>query len=265
MCGIWASVLPAARRPARPTGAIAMVMNLRLGFLPLIDAAPIIAAKAQGFFDDEGLKVTLHRQVGWANIRDKLSFGHIDAAHALLGMPLVSHLGRDSFTEPLVSVMGLGCGGNAVTVRKELFDAGVKSAADLGDVMKAFPGLGRLMVGHVFGSSMHHYLLREWLASGGLDPDRDVKLCVIPPPQMTEHMRGGYLDLFCVGEPWNTAAAQEGVGMTLLATTDILPRHPEKVLAVSKRFADQVGGYAGATVTGLVRAVLRGCLWCAES
>jgi ABC-type nitrate/sulfonate/bicarbonate transport system substrate-binding protein len=79
-------------------------------------------------------------------------------------MPLVSQLGRDSFTEPLVTVMGLGCGGNAITVRKELFEAGVKSAADLSDVMKAFPGLGRLMIGHVFGSSMHHYLLREWLA-----------------------------------------------------------------------------------------------------
>jgi ABC-type nitrate/sulfonate/bicarbonate transport system substrate-binding protein len=68
---------------------------IRLGFLPLIDAAPIIAAKARGYFAEEGLNVTLHRQVGWANIRDKLSFGHIDAAHALLGMPLVSHLGRD--------------------------------------------------------------------------------------------------------------------------------------------------------------------------
>jgi ABC-type nitrate/sulfonate/bicarbonate transport system substrate-binding protein len=141
----------------------------------------------------------------------------------------------------------------------------VKSAADLSDVMKALPGLGRLMIGHVFGSSMHHYLLREWLACGGIDPDRDVKLCVIPPPQMTEHMRGGYLDLFCVGEPWNTAAAREGVGMTLLTTTDILPRHPEKVLAVSKRFADQVGGYSGAVMTSLVRAVLRGSLWCAEA
>ena len=81
---------------------------------------PIIAAAENDYFADEGLAVTLHRQVGWANVRDKLSFGHIDAAHALLGMPLASHLGRDSFIEPLVTLMGLGCGGNAITVRREL-------------------------------------------------------------------------------------------------------------------------------------------------
>jgi nitrate/nitrite transport system substrate-binding protein len=239
--------------------------TLRIGFVPLIDAAPVIAAKEQGFFSDEGIAVTLHRQVGWANVRDKLSFGHLDAAHALLGMPLASHLGRDQFSEPLVTVMGLGSGGNAITIRRELFEAGVKSAADLARVMREHPRYGKLMVGHVFGSSMHHYLMREWLASGGIDPDEDVKLCVIPPPQMTEHMKGGYLDLFCVGEPWNTVASRQGSGVTLLATTDIVPRHPEKVLAVSRRFAEQMGGIEGAMMTGLVRAVLRGCMWCAET
>jgi ABC-type nitrate/sulfonate/bicarbonate transport system substrate-binding protein len=241
--------------------------HLRIGFVPLIDAAPVIAAQERGYFAEEGLAVTLHRQVGWANIRDKLSFGHLDAAHALLGMPLASHLGRDSFSEPLVSVMGLGSGGNAITIRRELYElagGGVKSAADLARVIKENPRLGRPMVGHVFGSSMHHYLVREWLASGGIDPDRDVQLCVIPPPQMTEHMKGGYLDVFCVGEPWNTVATRQGTGVTLLATTDILPRHPEKVLAVGRRFAEANGGLGGATMTALVRAVLRGCMWCAE-
>ena len=81
---------------------------LRIGFVPLIDAAPILVAEALGFFRREGLAVSLHRQVGWANVRDKLSFGQLDAAHALLGMPLASHLGRDSFNEPLVALMGLG-------------------------------------------------------------------------------------------------------------------------------------------------------------
>jgi ABC-type nitrate/sulfonate/bicarbonate transport system substrate-binding protein len=241
-----------------------MGQMVRLGFLPLIDAAPIIAARECGYFREEGLSVTLHRQVGWANVRDKLLFGHIDAAHALLGMPLLSYLGRDGFSELLVSVMELGCGGNAITVSRELHEGGVKSASDLAEALKWSLGPQRLM-GHVFGSSMHHYLLRDWLASGGIDPDRDVRLCVIPPPQMTEHMRGGYLDLFCVGEPWNTAAAREGVGVTLLATTDILPRHPEKVLAVSRRFAEQSGGLDGSVMTGLVRAVLRGSMWCAEA
>jgi nitrate/nitrite transport system substrate-binding protein len=238
--------------------------SVRIGFVPLVDAAPIIAAKERGYFAEEGLSVALLRQVGWANVRDKLSFGHLDAAHALLGMPLASHLGRDSFNEPLISVMGLGAGGNAITIRRELSERGVKSATDVLRVMREHPRSGKLMVGHVFGSSMHHYLLRDWLASGGIDPDRDVKLCVIPPPQMTEHMKGGYLDLFCVGEPWNTVAARQGCGVTMLATTDIVPRHPEKVLAVPRRYARQAGGIDSGQMVALVRAVLRGCLWCAE-
>ena len=139
---------------------------LRLGFIPLIDAAPMIAARERGFFAEEGLTVSLHRQIGWANVRDKLSFGHLDAAQAL-GMPLASYLGRDSFFEPLVAVMGLGSGGNAITVRRALFEAGVKSAADLAMMIRQRPGLGRPVVGHVFTSSMHHYLVREWLSLEG--------------------------------------------------------------------------------------------------
>ena len=97
--------------------------------------------------------------------------------------------------------------------------------------------------------------------AAGIDPDRDVKLCVIPPPQMPSHMKNGYVDLFCAGEPWNTVATEEGHGTLLAATTDILPAHPEKVLAVSERFARQQPGI----LPGLVRAVLRGCAWCQDS
>lgn len=251
--------------PIQHSGNTMAGHQLKIGFVPLIDAAPIIVARDRGFFDEEGLDVSLHRQVGWANIRDKLSFGHLDAAHALLGMPIASFLGRDSFIEPLVSVMGLGCGGNAITLRREIAEAGVQSASDLLTYMRSHPSRGTLMAGHVFASSTHHYLLRSWLASGGIDPDRDVKLCVIPPPQMTEHMRGGYLDVFCVGEPWNTLAARQRAGVMLLATADIIPRHPEKILAVSRRAADRIGGFGGSMMAALVRAILRGCMWCGES
>ncbi|MGN6370779.1 MAG: CmpA/NrtA family ABC transporter substrate-binding protein [Phycisphaerae bacterium] len=231
---------------------------LKIGFVPLIDAAPLIAAWEQGYFREEGLQVSLHRQIGWANIRDKLSYGQLDAGHALLGMPIASHLGRDSFSEPLVALMALGAGGNAITIRKALYDQGASSAASLATLMKSQPRFSRPVVGHVFPSSMHHYLLREWLSSAGIDPDRDVKMCIIPPPQMTDHMRGGYVDLFCVGEPWNTLATRQGHGVPIVATTDILPQHPEKVLAVSKRFLEGKGDL----LASLVRATLRGCLWC---
>src|SRR3954453_8197209 len=98
---------------------------LKIGFVPLLDAAPLIAALELGFFREERLEISLHRQVGWANIREKLSFGHIDVGHALLGGPRASLLGGDSFSEPLTTLMELGAGGNAITIRKGLHDMGV--------------------------------------------------------------------------------------------------------------------------------------------
>ena len=108
--------------------------SLRIGFIDLIDAAPLVVALEKGFFADEGLSVALERQLGWGNIRDRLTFGELDAAHALVGMPLFSRLSRDWFVEPLVSLMNLGSGGNAITLSRRLIDAGVRSAAALGMV-----------------------------------------------------------------------------------------------------------------------------------
>jgi ABC-type nitrate/sulfonate/bicarbonate transport system substrate-binding protein len=235
--------------------------NLRIGFVPLIDAAPLVVAKELGFFHDEGLSVTLDRQVGWANVRDKLTAGALDASHALLGMPLASQLGRDWFREPLVSVMALSSGGNAITVGRTLAGVGVNSAATLARHLKDKHRDSRqlLVFAHVFGCSMHHYLLREWLSSAGLDPDRDVRLCVIPPAQMPLHLHRQHLDGFCVGEPWNTFAARKGYGQIVLPTTDILPAHPEKVLAVSRPWLER----HAAVVTPLVRALIRACDYCA--
>ena len=225
--------------------------------MPLLDAAPLIMAHELGHFRQEGLEVELRRQIGWANIRDKLTFGHLDAGHALLGMPLASHQGRDSFVEPLTALMGLGTGGNAITIRKELHDLGVRSAVDLAKYLHSARH-NPMLIGHVFNTSTHHYLLRDWLDSGVIDPDHDVSLCVIPPPQMPDHMRGGYVDIFCVGEPWNTLATRRGYGVATVATTDIVPNHPEKVLAVTERFAAQ----HPEVLVPLVRAVLRACAWC---
>lgn len=230
---------------------------MRIGFVPLIDAAPLIVAHTLGFFHDEGIDAQLQRQIGWANIRDKLMYGLLDAGHALLGMPVASQLGRDSFSQPLVALMNLGSGGNAITISKQLDDFGIRSAADLAAHLRR-TRRNQLLMGHVFNGSMHHYLLRAWLDSAGIDPDSDVKLCVIPPPQMAEHMRGNYLDLFCVGEPWNTLAKRSGYGMPIVATTDILPNHPEKILAVTERFAAD----HPELLVRAIRALLRACQWC---
>jgi len=235
---------------------------LRIGFLDLIDAAPLIVAHDRDFFDDEGLTVSLERQLGWGSIRDRLTFGQLDAAHALLGMPLFSHLSRDRFLEPLVAVMNLGAGGNAITLSKRLIDAGVRSATTLADYVRAAPaGADKLILSHVFGCSMHHYLLRDWLAAGGIDPDRDVSLRIFPPGQLARHLERGYVDGYCVGEPWNTIAERAGAGRIVALTSDIVPAHPEKVLAVTRKWART----HESVLVPMIRAILRGCAVCEDA
>ncbi|HSI33555.1 MAG TPA: CmpA/NrtA family ABC transporter substrate-binding protein [Tepidisphaeraceae bacterium] len=258
-----------SRKAGRSTGGAGAVRGpVRVGFVPLIDAAPLVAALELGFFADEGLAVSLERQIGWANVRDKLAYGHLDASHALLGMPLASALAAGApgaaewQGEPIVGVMSLSCGGNAITLSKRLIEQGANSAATLARFVQAphRGAEGPVVLGHVFGCSMHHYLLREWLEGAGINPDLDVKLCVIPPPQMVGHLAGGSLDGFCVGEPWNTLAQREGAGVVVAPTADILPGHPEKVLAVTRRWAAD----NRQLLPAMIRAVLRACRWCSE-
>ena len=243
---------PASRAPSHPP--------LRIGYVPLLDAAPLIAAHELGFFSQEGLHVTLNRQIGWANVRDKLTHGQLDASHALLGIPLVAHtdpaLALTAPSSP-VAIMSLGAGGNAITLSNELFNTGIRSATDLAAHLRHIH-LGRpITLGHVFSASMHHYLLRDYLAAAGLNPDSQIRLAVIPPPQMPQHLAGGHIDGFCVGEPWSTIAQHRNLGRTILATTELLPNHPEKVLAVAAGLPQK---HPDALIA-LLRALLRASDW----
>jgi ABC-type nitrate/sulfonate/bicarbonate transport system substrate-binding protein len=235
------------------------VSALRVGFVPLIDAAPLIAAREMGHFADERVDVSLHRQIGWGNVRDKLTFGHLHASHALLGMAPLSVLGTEQFVEPLVAIAGLSAGGNAIALSRRLVAMGVTSPDALARLVRQRQGKP-LVFAHVFSCSTHHYLLRDWLGSAGIDPDADVHLCVLPPPQMVRQMAEGFLDGFCVGEPWAAVAAHEQHGATVAATTILVPDHPEKVLAVSRHWLSANRSAA----ERMVRAVLRGCAFCAD-
>jgi len=236
------------------------VRALNIGFVPLVDAAPVIAAFELGFFAEEGLDVRLERQIGWGNVRDKLTYGHLDAAHALIGMPSLSVLGGDRFAEPLIAVLNLGSGGDAITLSTRLAEAGITSSGTFAEWLRRSARRSPPVIAHVFSCSMHHYLLRDWLASAGIDPDVDVSLCVLPPAQMAGHMAKGYLDGFCVGEPWNTLAESERTGAIVIATTELLPAHPEKSLIVSRRWADE----NGSLLEPMIRAILRACVFCDE-
>ena len=244
---------------ARPERGAAT--TLQIGFVPLIDAAPLIAAQVLGYFADEGLTVTLDRQIGWGNIRDKLTFGQLQAAHALLGMPLYSALGREWFSEPLLAVMNLGCGADAITFSQRLIGAGITGANSLAAWRRRSRGDMPQAIAHVFDCSVHHYLLRMWLAAGEVDVERDARLCVLPPPQVARHMAKGYLDGFCCGEPWNSLAARERTGRIVAVTSDIIPSHPDKVLAVNQRWANA----HPELVKPLVRAILRGMQFCSDA
>ena len=233
--------------------------DVHLGFVPLLDAAPLILAAELGYFADEGLHVALHRQIGWGNVRDKLVYGQLHASHALVGMPPASVLGRDRFPEPIVAVMSLSTGGNAITLSRRFCDAGVRRASDLAAwLARRAKDAATPTLAHVFSCSTHHYLLRAWLAGAGIDPDRDVRLGVMPPPQMAGQMLAETLDGFCVGEPWGTLAEARGAGRVVAATADVVPGHPEKVLAVNRHWAAR----AVETTAALVRAVVRSCAFC---
>jgi ABC-type nitrate/sulfonate/bicarbonate transport system substrate-binding protein len=241
--------------------------ELRLGFIPLTDCAPLIAAQAQGFFEDEGLAVELVREASWATIRDKVAVGALDGAHMLAPMALAT--AAEDSRSAVLAPLALNRNGSAITVSTALFEALGGVAADLAGpppsaarlqaliAERRARGDGPLTFAVVFPYSMHNYLLRYWLAQGGIDPDRDVRLVVIPPPRMVERMRAGEVDGFCVGAPWNAVAELEGVGRILAASSQLWPGGPDKILGVSGSLAVQKPD----ELRALLRAIIRGAAW----
>lgn len=249
-----------------------MVTDVKVGFIPLVDCAALVVAAERGFAAEQGLRLVLSREPSWAAIRDKVAFGVLDAAHMLAGMPLAMTLGLGGDVhQPMIAPMMLGQGGNAVTVSGDLFAA--MSAADpaamagprfgsnraLAAVVAArkAAGLPRLRFATVFPFSTHNYELRHWLAAAGIDPDEDVAITVTPPPRMVEHLSRGLIDGFCVGEPWNQVAVNEGLGHIVVTKADIWPTAPEKVLGLRRDWAEAHAD----TVAALIRAVADAARW----
>jgi NitT/TauT family transport system ATP-binding protein len=238
--------------------------RLRIGFIPLADAAASIVAVDKGFAAAEGLDVELVREVSWSNVRDKLNIGLFDAAHLLAPVAIASSLGLGHVKVPIVAPMGLGMNGNAITVSPALYAAIAAAAADgnIVDPMVSARALARVVArrkakgeepltfGMTFPFSTHNYQLRFWMAAGGVDPDEDVRLVVLPPPYMVDSLANGHVDGFCVGAPWSSVAVDLGIGFILHFVSEILLRAAEKVLAVRERWAQAQPG----TLIRLVRA-----------
>lgn len=223
---------------------------LTIGFIPLVDASALIVAVDKGFAAAEGLDVTLVREVSWSNVRDKLNIGMFDAAHLLAPVAIASTLGLSQVKVPIVAPFNLGLNGNAITVSPALHAAIIGEAdGDPADPMVTAKALARVVAarrktgddpltfGMTFPFSTHNYQLRFWMAAGGVDPDEDVRLVVLPPPFMVDSLANGHVDAFCVGAPWNSVAVDLGVGHILHFVSDILKRAAEKVLAVRESWA----------------------------
>ncbi|MBD2160361.1 ABC transporter substrate-binding protein [Limnothrix sp. FACHB-1083] len=236
-------------------------VNLEIGFVPLTACAPLAVAKEKGFFEKYGLdEVNLVRETSWRGIVDGIAGGYIDAAQMPSGMPIwLTVGGHEDRPLPTVTSLTMSRNGNAVTLSKKLFDAGVQTAADFKKLLRETPGKSHIL-GMVHPSSMHNLLLRYWLAANEIDPDHDVHLETIPPAQMVVDLKAGSIDGYCVGSPWNLRAAMEGVGVTIATDLEIWQGHPGKVLGVREDWANAYPN----THVALVKALLDACRYCSD-
>lgn len=243
------------------------------GFIPLLDSALLVVAAERGFAAGEGVDLRLVRETSWANIRDRIAIGHFDVAHMLAPMPIAASLNITSLAVPMLAPMTLGLGGNAITVSTGLWrameQAGAAGDGDPGSEGRALArviaarsaGAARLRFGVVHPFSGHAYELRYWLAASGIHPDRDVEITVLPPPLMADALKADRLDGYCVGEPWNTAATLAGTGRIVTTKAAIWPGSPEKVLGVTRKWAQA----NDATLAALIRALAKAATWCGDA
>lgn len=248
--------------PVRPT--------LNLGFIPLVDCAPLAVARELGLFAVQGLSVTLSREASWANIRDKVQAGVLDGAHMLAPMPIAATLGAGGERAPMIAPLSLNTGGSAITLSSDLaaqmreadpegMAARPRTAGPLARVVQARQARGErpLTLAAVFPYSMHAYALRYWLAEAGVDPDRDVRLVITPPPRMAARLKAGEIDGFCVGAPWSAMSEADGAGETLIDAWEFWPGGPDKVFAVTSAWAERNTDMLDA----LIRALIAAAIW----
>lgn len=223
---------------------------LALGYVPLLDAAPLVVAREMGFAEEEGLSLTLTRAASWSQLRDMLDSGAVAAAHMLSAIPVARALGLGGGTGATEVLMVLSLGGQVIGLSGDL---GRRIGAGFGDPVALGAALGRspLRLGVPFPFSMHALLLRYWLsrAAPGLAP----QIVVVPPPRMAAALKAGEIDGFCVGEPWGSAAVAEAGAQIVLTGSHIWSQSPEKVLAARKGWGEAAGP--------LLRALWRAGRW----
>jgi ABC-type nitrate/sulfonate/bicarbonate transport system substrate-binding protein len=229
--------------------------QIRLGFVPLTDCAPIAVAQEMGIFKRRGLEVELSRELGWASVRDKLTYGHLDAAQSIAGIALALGLGINEMRCEVAVPMILNLHGNAITLSNEVSHKEIGR----GEGLKSFLAHKwkkerpfTLAVTHRYSS--HHTLLKSWLARHGVLAPEQVEIIFLPPPLMPRSLAAGHIDGYCVGEPWNSESIISGTGWCPVTSSEISRGHPEKVLILSGAFLAERREESIALVASLLEA-----------
>ncbi|WP_448249029.1 CmpA/NrtA family ABC transporter substrate-binding protein [Thalassotalea agariperforans] len=262
--------------------------ELKFGFIKLTDMAPIAVAYENGYFEDEGLYVTIEAQANWKVLLDGVIDGRLDGAHMLAGQPIAATIGYGTKAE-IVTPFSMDLNGNAITVSNDVWKEmkpNIPKMADgrpvhpikadsLKPVIEKYADAGKpFNMGMVFPVSTHNYELRYWLAAGGIHPgyyaphkgdtsgkiDAQALLSVTPPPQMPATLEAGTIYGYCVGEPWNQQAVFKGIGVPVVTDYEIWKDNPEKVFGLSKEFTEK---YPNTTIR-LTRALIRAAKWLDE-
>jgi NitT/TauT family transport system ATP-binding protein len=242
---------------------------VRVGFIPLVDVAVLVAAAEQGFARREGIHLELIKDISWSNIRDRLAFRQFDVAHMLSPIPVASQLGLGSNPYPCFTPFALGRGGNAITLSLELYREmqafdGFEGAPTKGQALKRvieqrrLAGKKPLVFAMTYPFSPQNYEFRYWLAAAGINPDSDVTMIVVPPPLTVDAMETHAIDGFCANAPWNMIAVEKGVGHIVATKAEIWPAAPEKVLGVCPEWAQE----NPETLARLIVALDGAARWC---
>lgn len=245
--------------PLAPPSEGPEVTDIKIGIIALTDCSPFVIAHEKGFFKKYGINATISKGASWAAIRDSLSNGDIQCTHMLLGMPIASTMGLlGSPKKPMIAPWIVNRNGQAITLKTELKGKVAADPKALKPFVDAAKTAGTPMTfAMTFPPGTHAMWMRYYLGAGGINPDTDVSLAVVPPPQMVANMKVGKMDGFCVGEPWNARSIADGIGFTSIATQAIWKDHPEKVCAFTEEFAEK----NPKTVKAVLKALHEASVW----
>lgn len=262
---LGASVLPQVTRAA---SSVVETPAAKIGYIALTDAAPVIIAKVKGMFAKYGMTdVAVLKQASWGGVRDNLELGSggggIDGGHVLSPIPYFMTLGtitKNKQPVPMAILARLNVNGQGISVEQEYLNV----HADLGAgkmrpiIAKRKAAGSKIIMAMTFPGGTHDLWIRYWLAASGINPDADVELITIPPPQMVANMKAKTMEAFCVGEPWNDQLVTQRIGYTAVSTGQLWMDHPEKAFAMR---ADWVAAHPKAAVA-LTAAVIEAQMWC---